>query len=131
MAHWGRNVTDATGINAIADALRVNASLMAINVGYNKIDLSSARLILDAMKGKNMQFIGMASCNLGVEEAKILAEYMRVMASLTEALPALCAPSSCRPPQSHLSAQVNLHNNNFGEVGWCAIFDTPARQPAE
>ena len=31
-----------------------------------------------------MQSIGMAMCNLGVEEAKILAEYMRVMASLTQ-----------------------------------------------
>ena len=36
------------------------------------------------MKGKDMKLIGMAECNLGVEEAKILAEYMRVMASLTE-----------------------------------------------
>jgi len=61
----------------------VMASLTAINVGFNDIDQPSARLILDAMKGKNMQSIGMAECSLGAEEGKILAKYMRVMASLT------------------------------------------------
>jgi len=61
----------------------VMASLTAINVGFNDIDQPSARLILDAIKGKNMQSIGMAACSLGAEEGKILAKYMRVMASLT------------------------------------------------
>ena len=35
------------------------------------------------MKGKNMQSIGMAECSLGAEDGKILAKYMRGMASLT------------------------------------------------
>ena len=35
------------------------------------------------MKGKSMVSIGMASCNLGVEGAKAMAEMASVMASLT------------------------------------------------
>ena len=34
------------------------------------------------MKGKNMKSIAMAGCNLGVEEAKILAEYVSIMGNL-------------------------------------------------
>ena len=69
----------------LAPEISVHASMTAIDVSYNKIDQPSARLILEAMEGKNMQSIGMADCNLGVEEAKILAEYTNVMASLTVA----------------------------------------------
>ena len=36
------------------------------------------------MKGKSMVSIGMASCKLGVEGAKAMAEMASVMASLTE-----------------------------------------------
>jgi len=61
------------------------ASLTAINVSHNNTDQPSARLILEAMRGKDMQSISMAGCNLGVEEAKILAEYVRVMTVLTKA----------------------------------------------
>ena len=71
------------GAKAVADYVSVSGLLTAINVGYNGIDQPSARLILDAMKGKNMQSIGMARCSLGVEEAKILAEYVSIMGSLT------------------------------------------------
>ena len=77
----GINPTIAKSLSAYA---AVSASLTAIDVGHNKIDQPSARLILEALKGKDMQSIGMAGCNLGVEEAKTLAEYARVMASLTE-----------------------------------------------
>ena len=40
-----------------------------------------------------------------------------------------CAPLKLLPSQPHLSAQVNLRGNKFGEVGWCTIFDTLRDNP--
>ena len=50
-------------------------------------------------------------------------------ASLTEARCLRCAPLKLLPSQPHLSAQVNLRGNNFGEVGWCTFFDTLRDNP--
>ena len=60
------------------------------------------------MKGKDMVSIGMASCNLGVEGAKAMAELALVMTELTE---------------------CNLRDNGLGEDGWCAIFDSLCGSP--
>ena len=78
-----QNKIGPDGAKALAPAIAGSGSLTSLDVGYNRIDQPSARAILDAMKGKDMKLIGMAACSLGVEEAKILAEYVSVMASLT------------------------------------------------
>ena len=54
-----------------------------INVGYNNINQAASLQLIAAMKGKSMVSIGMENCQLGVEEAKAMAELVSVTASLT------------------------------------------------
>ena len=62
-------------------------------------------------------------------DAMLIAPEISVMASLTEARCLRCAPLKLLPSQPHLSAQVNLRDNQFGKVGWCTIFDTLRENP--
>ena len=55
-----------------------------IDVSYNKIDQAASLELIAAMKGKSMASIGMASCELGLEGAKAMAELVSVTGSLTE-----------------------------------------------
>ena len=87
---------------ALGEALKTNSSLKGLDLGF---------------------------CSLGPEDGKGLAGGMLVNASLTEARCLRCAPLKLPPSQSHLSAQVDLRGNNFGEVGWCTIFDTLRDSP--
>ena len=57
---------------------------LQIDVSYNAIDQAASLQLIAAMKGKSMESIGMASCELGVEGAKSAAELVSVMPSLTE-----------------------------------------------
>ena len=66
------------------DQLSLTSSLRAqIDVGWNQFDQASSLELIAAMKGKSMVSIGMASCELGVEGAKAIAEMASVMGSLT------------------------------------------------
>ena len=71
------------GAKALVDGGAFKGELTAIDVPNNNIDQPSALALLEAMKGKNMQSIGMAECNLGVDGAKKLVEYMPGMGALT------------------------------------------------
>jgi hypothetical protein len=71
------------GAKALAPALRDSASVTSIDVGYNNIGQSASLELLAAMKGKHMVSIGMANCELGVEGSRVVAEMISVMASLT------------------------------------------------
>ena len=82
---WHQGTYSAEGIKAIADAL-VRGSLNSIDVGYNGIDQAAALELLAAMKEKAMVSIGMASCNLGVEGAKLVAEMAAVSRSLKQVI---------------------------------------------
>ena len=55
-----------------------------IDVSYNGIEQAASLELIAAMKGKSMESIGMAGCELGVEGAKAMAELVSVMASLTK-----------------------------------------------
>ena len=68
----------------MAPAIRDSRSLNSIDVGYNDIGQAAALELLTAMKGKDMVSIGMASCQLGVEGAKVVAEIVAVSRSLTQ-----------------------------------------------
>ena len=73
-----------TGPKAIAEAIRVTASVTSIDVGYNAIgQFASLELLAAMMKGKSMASIGMAGCELGVEVSEVVAEMISVMTSLT------------------------------------------------
>ena len=71
------------GPEAIAEGIRVSQSLNSIDVGFNHIDQAAALELLAAMKEKAMVSIGMVSCELGVEGAKVVAEMAAVSRSLT------------------------------------------------
>ena len=55
---WGDGTYTAEGIKAIADALRVNASLTVANVLKNNLDIESAKLLVDAVKDKDVSLCG-------------------------------------------------------------------------
>ena len=57
---------------------------LQIDVSHNDIDHAASLQLIAAMKGKSMESIGMAGCQLGVEGAKATAELASVMPSLTE-----------------------------------------------
>ena len=57
---------------------------LQIDVSHNKINQAASLQLIAAMKGKSMESIGMASCKLGAEGSKAMAELVSVMASLTE-----------------------------------------------
>jgi len=103
--------------------LAVSTSLTSIDVGFNKIDRASARLILEAMKGKDMQFIGMGDCSLGVEEARTLAEYIGVMPSLTSLrlgdnlLEDEGVTSICEAMQSNKETKLTVLDVSENQVG--------------
>ena len=54
-----------------------------IDVGSNSFNQAASLELIAAMKGKSMVSIGMASCKLGVEGAKAMAELASVTPSLT------------------------------------------------
>ena len=89
-------VSDPTGVQAIADALGVNASLTRCNILGNKMDVASAKLLVDAVKDKDCSLAGITPdqttanfYNHGLEppDAILLASDLSkagVSASLTE-----------------------------------------------
>ena len=77
---------------------RLTSFLVApqINVGYNEINQTTSLELIAAMKGKKMVSIGMASCNLGVEGAKAMAE----LASVTPSVASVRASPERQPMES-------------------------------
>ena len=102
------NQIGVAGAKSLAAMIAVCQSLNSIDVGLNGIDQAAALELLAAMKEKAMVSIGMASCKLGVEGAKVVAEMAAVSRSLTE---------------------CDLRRNNLGKEGWCAIFDALRDSP--
>ena len=117
------NLKPADGI-LIANDMSVSSSVNAINVGNNHFDQASSLGLLASMKGKDMVSIWMSHCKLGIEGAKIVAEMVSVMKSLTsinlacndlnaEAAKALGPPISV----SGTLKSIYLHDNKLGAEG--------------
>ena len=87
---------DATGIKAIADALRVNASLTELNLAGNQLRSEGAKALAPAIAASasltaldlHHNYIGQG----GPEGIKAIADALRVSASLTQAFFAACPP---------------------------------------
>ena len=86
---------DLSGIKAIADALRANASVTSVNVLSNQLDVDSADLLLKVKAEKpNLRTLcgltheetelNLWNRSLGPGDAKLLAAEILVMASLTQ-----------------------------------------------
>ena len=62
----------------------VSGSLTAIDVGFNSIGKEAALNLVSIFQEKDlMKSVGLGGCDLGVDGAKAVAEYVRVSASLT------------------------------------------------
>ena len=98
---WGNDI-GPEGAKALADALKVNASLTSLDVGHNSIDQKQALKLVSIFKEKDqMKSVGLAGCSLGVKGAKAVAEYARVSASLTQVL-AFCQHHLTHPSEHFL-----------------------------
>jgi Ran GTPase-activating protein (RanGAP) involved in mRNA processing and transport len=84
------------GVKALTPAIRASELLTSIDVGSNDIDQAASLELLAVMKSKNMVSIGMASCKLGVEGAKQVADLLGA---------------------SELLAWIDLSGNNLGPEG--------------
>ena len=91
---WGDGTYNAEGITAIADALRVNASLTRLNLLSNKLDAESAGMLLKVKAEKptlrtlcglthEETQLDLSSKGLGARDAMLLAPEISVIASLT------------------------------------------------
>ena len=76
------SIGDAGGV-AVAEALRVNGSLTSLDVGFNTIGKDTALNLVSIFKVKQMTSVGLAKCSLNADDAKVIAEYVRVSDSLT------------------------------------------------
>ena len=65
------------GGKAIASALTGNAVLTSIDVGYNRIGKEQVLSLVSIFKEKDqMKSVGLAGCNLGVDGAEAVADYV-------------------------------------------------------
>jgi len=73
------------GGKAVAEALRVNGSLTSLDVSDNHIGEEVAIELVNIFKDemKQMAFVGLGSCDLGSDGAKIVGEYLQGSRSLT------------------------------------------------
>ena len=90
----GTGTYTAEGITAIAEALKVTASITSVNVLSNKLDMESANLLLKVKAEKpnlctlcglthNETELDLKYNGLGPGDAKLLAAEILVMPSLT------------------------------------------------
>ena len=76
--------TDMSGVIAIGDAIPTMGAMVTVNVMGNNIGKEQALNLVSIFKEKDqMKSIGLASCNLGVDGAKAVADYVSGSAVLT------------------------------------------------
>ena len=56
----GRGTYTAEGIQAVADALRVNPSITCCNVLNNNLDVAAAQLLVEAVKDRDVSLAGIS-----------------------------------------------------------------------
>jgi Ran GTPase-activating protein 1 len=136
-------VADLTGVQAIADALKVTPSITSLSLGQNELGDEGAIAIAQALKESKVSKLasldltgkGYGEGRIGPTGAKELAEYLLVTASIASVwspahqpapVCALNVPSSLLISYSCLSldpscAQLNLSANILGSEGAAAL----------
>ena len=59
--------------------------MTSVDVGYNNIGKEAALELINIFKQKQMVSVGLAQCGLGPQEAAVVADMIRVIASITQA----------------------------------------------
>ena len=90
------NMLGAMGAEHIAQSISASASLTSIDLGRNSVGKKMALQLVEIFREKQMVSVGLAGCNLRVDGAQAVAEYISVSASLTN---------------------INLNSNDIGSVG--------------
>jgi Ran GTPase-activating protein (RanGAP) involved in mRNA processing and transport len=81
----GGNELGAQGVKYIADALRVNTSLTTVYLGGNEIGDQGAQYLADALRvNSSLNAIYIESNNISAQGARSLADALQVNTSLTE-----------------------------------------------
>ena len=78
------NKIGSEGATAIGEALKLNGSLTSLDVGVNSIGKEAALELVSIFKQKQMTSVGLASCALGDDGAKAVAEYVQCSGSLNK-----------------------------------------------
>ena len=82
LRYKGLGPAEAQVIGSLAG---VSASLTSLDVGGNNIGKEAALALVSIFKEKDqMQSVSLAGCDLGVDEAKAVADYVSVSGSLTK-----------------------------------------------
>lgn len=102
-----------------------------MNIGYNEIGKAQALNLVSIFKQKDqMKSVGFAGCDLGVDGAKAVADYVSVSAVLTElnicdnSINAEGVTAICNGVQGNKEtklASLNIGINNIGSVGGTAV----------
>ena len=102
-----------------------------MNVGYNEIGKAQALNLVSIFKQKDqMKSVGLAGCDLGVDGAKAVADYVSVSTVLTElnicdnSINAEGVTAICNGVQGNKEtklASLNIGINNIGSVGGTAV----------
>ena len=86
---WGEGTYTAEGITAIADALKVTASVTMCDLRNNKLGVEGWTIVFNTLRDSTTSKIttwNLSGEQLGPGIAKPLANYISVTASLTEVL---------------------------------------------
>ena len=97
-----RNRLGVEGAKVLGPAIAVAGALTSVDVGINGIGKAAALELISIFREKDqMRSVGLGGCDLGVEGARAIADYVRVSGSLTECI---------------------LRSNGLGVKGWTSIF---------
>ena len=117
----GEGTYTVEGITAIANALKVTASLTVTDLRYNNLDTESATMLAIIAKEKRISL-----CGIGPDqtEANLRGEAFRRMGPTDAIL--LTADLAARASLT----ECNLRNNNLGVEGWTIIFNALRDSPS-
>jgi Ran GTPase-activating protein (RanGAP) involved in mRNA processing and transport len=110
---------NAEGINAIADALRVNGGLTVIDLLYNKLDAEAAKMLAEVTKKKGISLCGIQRDQTTADFShKGFEPHKRI--EPPDAI--LLASDLSQAVVTGALTSVKLRGNKLGDKGWGAIF---------
>ena len=128
-------MANLTGIQAIANALKVTASLTTILVGGNELGDEGTTILCDALRKSTVtkvQELGLEGNDIGPEGAKAVAAMAAVVASLTQVLAIdrkLCCFTFLGLTFTHHRCPLCVLDSLICQSTHCAVWTSMARAP--